>query len=261
MEAAPARHRPPEPGRAADRGEADDQQERTDRGQGQEREQHDVDRLEVLDLGCIVERLHGAPRRPGEGERAWSRVQLVDRQVGQLAGRGGRRAQVGRGLRLVERRMHVHGRGQDEQHRRHDDEGRADGHPDRGRAAGKRGGQDGGGHAPILARLARYSSWSVCACSHQPSSWRSDGGVHLEDVGRLAHPGAEVIQAQGQQVLQADDAGLQQQLLLGRAHAGQVQQERLVTPLVDVRRVGLDLVGQVLAPRRASPTPQAAGRW
>src|ERR1700690_4659840 len=73
--------------------------------------------------------------------------------------------------------------------------------------------------------------------------------LDLEVVRRLAHPGAEVVEAQREQVLEAHDARLQEQLLLGRSDAGQVQQQRLVAPFVDVVRVGLDLVGQVLPPR------------
>src|SRR3990172_2413777 len=69
-------------------------------------------------------------------------------------------------------------------------------------------------------------------------------------AGGAREPVAELGQLQRHQVAQANDAGLGEEQLLGRAEVGQVEQQCLVAPLVDIVSRGVDLVGQILAAGR-----------
>ena len=110
-------------------------------------------------------------------------------------------------------------------------------------------------------RAILYSSRSVCACSHQPSTHQVGRRLDAEHSRRAASRSRKSSMSSGEQVGQPDDAGLGEQRLLGRAEVGQVEQQRLVAPVVDVVGRGVDLVGQVLAPRRRlRDLEQQAGR-
>ena len=223
----------------------------------------------------------GSPRRrhrragwpPGaaKGERARAEEQFLNGAIREPAAPGASRAsprpQVGRGLRLIERWMQVQRRDQ-QQHDRSEDEQRGRGR----RRARRRGGGRGSRRSSrdraavtryILARRRRVGPTPPRASAPAPTSPRAGGRtghLRLEDLGRLGDARPELVQGQRQQVLQAHDAGLQQQLLVGRAEAGQVQQQRLVAPLVDVggRRRGSGPPGT--GGGSASRRPPAAGR-
>ena len=113
--------------------------------------------------------------------------------------------------------------------------------------------------APALPR--RTPSSSVLACSHQPLTVRSSGGSLLSSVAPRAIRSRELVERQGEDVAQALDVRLDQQLVVGRPEAREVEHQRLVAPIEDVVGRRVDLVGQVLtAGRRLGPLQEQAGR-
>ena len=74
------------------------------------------------------------------------------------------------------------------------------------------------------------ASSRVRACSHHVSIISPAGGSVAELGGCAPDPVAELRQVHGQQVVEALDAGLDEQLVLVLAEPGEVQHQRLVAP-------------------------------
>ena len=76
----------------------------------------------------------------------------------------------------------------------------------------------------------------------------SDGVLEAQGAGGAREALAERLAVERQQLAKPDDARLGEQPLLVGTEAGQVQQQRLVAPVVDVVGGGADLVRERLAP-------------
>src|SRR3954454_22326489 len=83
-----------------------------------------------------------------------------------------------------------------------------------------------------------------------PALDRQVGGhLHAEGSRRALQPERVVGCIERQQIGESNDARLREQRLLIGPEIGQIEQQRLVTPFVDVVRSRADLIGQVLTAR------------
>ncbi len=121
----------------------------------------------------------------------------------------------------------------------------------------------GPGRGPWEAAIVPgQSSASVWACSYQPWMVRSGGVSRPEGVGSLARPGRGSPPARSaSRSERPDDTRLRQDALLLWPEVGEVQQQGLIAPLVDVVGGDADLVGQRHAPGgRLRDLQEEAGR-
>ena len=91
-----------------------------------------------------------------------------------------------------------------------------------------------------------HSSRSVCALLEPAFDRQVGRHLYAQCPGGALESELESRQVERQQIVQADDSGLSEKRLLCVAEIGQVEQECLVAPVVDVVGRGADLVGQVL---------------
>src|SRR6185369_2372614 len=87
------------------------------------------------------------------------------------------------------------------------------------------------------------------------------GGGPIELLRRAAQLAPERLEVRREDVVQALDPGLDEQLVLVRPEPREVEHQRLVPPVEDVGQVGADVVGEILpAGRRLGDLEQDARR-